>query len=55
MIDEKVGPVKNMIELIKHVLFVIMFEILKSCQKYIIAPVKHEKFVMASVWTSFVI
>ena len=42
--DEKVGgPVKNMRGPIK-LLYVIMFNILKSCQKWIFGPVKHEKF-----------
>ena len=42
--DEKVGgPVKNMGGPIK-LLYVIMFNILKSCQKWIFGPVKHEKF-----------
>ena len=42
--DEKVGgPVKNMGAPIK-LIYVIMFNILKSCQKWIFSPVKHEKF-----------
>ena len=42
--DEKVGgPVENMGGPIK-LLYVIMFNILKSCQKWIFGPVKHEKF-----------
>ena len=42
--DEKVGgPVKNMGGPIK-LLYVIMFNILKSCQKWIFGPVKLEKF-----------
>ena len=42
--DEKVGgPVKNMRGPIK-LLYVIMFNILKSCKKWTFGPVKHDKF-----------
>ena len=42
--DEKVGgPVKNMGGPIK-LLYIIMFNILKSCQKWIFGPIKDEKF-----------
>ena len=55
MNDEKVGgPVKNMGGPIK-LIFVIMFEILKSCQKSIVGQVKHGKFLRRLLveWRSY--
>ena len=47
--DEKLGgPVKNMGGPIKP-FYVLMFEIVKSCQKCIFWPVKHEKFLQCLI------
>ena len=55
MTDEKVGgPMKNMGGLIM-LLYIVMFEILKSCLKCIFGLVKHKKFSWCLQYNSVII